>query len=320
MPAEYAHFCIADRALATVYAPKLKAMIQKHKNVFYLGCLGPDTPYYYLSGVYKSEMSQLADVLHGRSGENTLNVFDRLVSYYKDEIPDYAWAYVLGYSMHVITDGIFHPMVYYFTGDPNHSDPAISENAQYRHRVLESALNYYYRDKIKLKNKGLVKNSVASMSISKDQLLRLMRFLFFGHEKLPLEAVEDSLKKHCRFQSYFNNPFMKLIVSIISIFARKSLGIVKGNFYMPSFRKHVSKIDGIFDYQHPVTGERFSRRIEDLERQVSKRTQQLFGQIEIHLGKDDFMDIIRNIKGWDLETGLPLDEKRPMQFFNVMRV
>jgi hypothetical protein len=108
-----------------------------------LGAILPDAPYYLALG--KSSLGNaVAEVLHGRQGEDTF----RLPTLWATRIltlPSAAqsasWALWAGYLSHCVTDQIFHPLVYWFTGNYYASDKGQRTTAREYHRAFESSLD-----------------------------------------------------------------------------------------------------------------------------------------------------------------------------------
>ena len=69
MPKEYTHWVLAEKVLQN--APeRIKRMLSRNRQLYYLGAVAPDTPYYYLFGKDRARFKNAADFLHGRNEKN----------------------------------------------------------------------------------------------------------------------------------------------------------------------------------------------------------------------------------------------------------
>jgi hypothetical protein len=139
MPKEITHWLIADEVLRH---PDLKCVAGQYRDndlrhIVYLGAILHDASYYTL-GRKRSRALQLADRLHGASGEDTFELLRFALPMLRSEPNNYALrAFLFGATTHICADGIFHPYIYWYSGNlfasPHH--------AWQRHRALESALD-----------------------------------------------------------------------------------------------------------------------------------------------------------------------------------
>src|SRR5688572_10618717 len=122
MPRETVHCEILDR----LREEKLPTLLITHEAFAYLGALGPDALYYYRFGGSPAE--KIAETLHGSEGEDTFRLPKELAKKIVQLPPDERdplWAFLIGYLTHCIVDSIFHPVIYYLTGDYYAEDPNV---------------------------------------------------------------------------------------------------------------------------------------------------------------------------------------------------
>lgn len=124
MPRESSHLYLGRRVLEKF--PELD------RSLFLIGSVIHDSPYFIKSG------QSLGLKFHGADGEDTFEPI-REILHRSDSIAGLSLA--CGMLGHVALDQIFHPAVYYFTGDYLAPDPAIRKRAQTAHRRFEVKLD-----------------------------------------------------------------------------------------------------------------------------------------------------------------------------------
>ncbi len=131
MPREAIHFLVARRALKSF--PEFHSTTE----LFLLGAVAHDAPYYHESGT--SQFQQVAAELHGTDGEDTLSPLVSLLAGRPMDLN--LRSFVAGMATHAATDMVFHPLVYYQTGDYFDPDPLRRAAAQSKHRRFETQLD-----------------------------------------------------------------------------------------------------------------------------------------------------------------------------------
>jgi hypothetical protein len=135
MPKEITHWLVAEATMQ-------KLGVERHYgDLLQLGAIFPDAPYYTL-GKQRSHTLSLADRLHGASGEDTFEIVRACMEAirqtpYQNSLHYSLRAFLLGVITHICTDGIFHPFVYFWSGNFHTNFHLAWRN----HRALESALD-----------------------------------------------------------------------------------------------------------------------------------------------------------------------------------
>lgn len=146
MPKEISHWTLAAALAEDLPEDSLfYAPIHSFPNLFFLGAIAPDIPFYYLAGPHRSSVQKLADSLHKGEAHSLVPVLAFL-----DQNPDpAARAFAAGVICHLLADTLFHPLVYYFSGKEG-----LHAGATARHRQFETALDihlsYLYRPRVSL--------------------------------------------------------------------------------------------------------------------------------------------------------------------------
>jgi len=141
MPREVVHCEILDR----VRDVRLPTLLITHEHFAYLGSLAPDALYYYRLGA--SSVEGIAEILHGSAGDDTFTLPRELAKKIL-ELPvnerDPLWAFLIGYVTHCVVDSIFHPPIYFLTGDYYDVDVESRREVRARHRAFEVYLDSWW--------------------------------------------------------------------------------------------------------------------------------------------------------------------------------
>ncbi len=148
MPREKVHWIAATQVEAKLLDRGLLSiaeLFETERASILFGAIAHDAPYYYRFG--KHEFESVAETLHGRGGEDTLEVFRKLSQAISDEQDprraNGGWAFLFGMLSHYAVDAHFHPAVCYFTGDYDDPHPKRKKIARSQHRLFEVYLDQW---------------------------------------------------------------------------------------------------------------------------------------------------------------------------------
>ncbi len=317
MPKELTHWALAERVRDRFSGTRAGEIISRHINLYYLGAVSPDFPYYYLAGRGRERFSAAADRLHGRFGGNTLAFLPSVIRMYDgrsepDDVPEPVIAFLLGAVCHVTTDWNFHPLVYYFCGSRKSNDPAVARGATERHQELEARLDLLYLREYAPVNHGRVGNSFRGVEIGRrDLLLLLERFLFPG-EGIRHAELRRLIRTYTMVQGAF---FSRLVGSVAAAL---------GNRYLQSLTYSAIRageprlLDRPVRFRNPASGEEREESFRGLERKMIADASDLFDLVERYLRRDAVIGDLEGLPGLHLETGLPSDDDRRMRFFRIV--
>lgn len=140
MPAGITHLTLAREALDHLSSDgkKAKKILARHLGPFLVGTITPDIPYLgKLSSSPFTNNKEIADDLHyKKTNELPLKGLEYAKNEFKAgnrEFAEALYAFYMGYSSHLIADGIIHPFVRDYVGD--------YEVAADDHRILEMKLD-----------------------------------------------------------------------------------------------------------------------------------------------------------------------------------
>ena len=150
MPQPITHYLVIKNALRNTK----KDVWKEFANVAGFGSFGPDLFYmkdigYF--GLFGYSYMEISDIMHW---EGSLDIYCAFMDYIKKECANdrnklaKLLAFAYGYYSHVITDLVFHPWVYRFSGDHwlHHwdiDDPGDNKDNYLEHKRLEAAIDCY---------------------------------------------------------------------------------------------------------------------------------------------------------------------------------
>jgi hypothetical protein len=194
LPKENTHLYFAHSIPERLPDKRLGDLIRHEIASFYFGSIIPDTFYY----SPKKEVIAISEILHGRSGNPTNEMIFSLLKVAKETREERDFVFALGFITHCVLDIVFHPVIYYLSGNYYDSDKEKADDAVYLHRHLETDLDrqvnqeFYYEKLIKLqlldvlhldevleRKFKLKKNLLASLLKRKRILLALSRTTIF---------------------------------------------------------------------------------------------------------------------------------------------
>lgn len=215
----------------------------------YFGCVAPDI-FYYGKG---EQIRSISEFLHGRYGNLTNEVVFELLDRAKKEKAEADLVFTFGYLTHCALDIVFHPVVYYLSGNYYDKDPQKANEAVYLHRHLETFLdnkinhNFYYNDLI---NNRTLRKLAFSKVISD-------RF------KISIKDQEKTLIRKSILLKVLKNDF---ILNILYLFYRPRLS--KYKMFLGIFYGNLKKDNRIFpdviNYKDIISGEDRSTSITEL--------------------------------------------------------
>ncbi len=251
MPKEITHFALASalgRSLSgdtLFYGP-----VKKFPNLFLLGAVTPDIPFYYLAGRNRKRVQELSSPFHRTNEEALLPVLEFLN---RDPSPP-ALALAAGVISHILADTHFHPLVHYYAGMDG-----VHRGATGRHRTFETALDIHFW--YMFRGETCLNRVIRNTEVSPAELRRLLAGLFNPCSPLAAAAPMKALNQHRRIQYLFRAPGIRIGVAGLTRMGRPLPEKISGLAYpfarpvcLPFFAR------GIF-YKDPCTRESVSTDI-----------------------------------------------------------
>lgn len=290
MPREIIHWVVLERAAAEAAAagcPAIAETIAERGDAARLGALLHDVPYYFRMG--NDPFEGVADWLHGKHGEDTLLPMRQLTAAIV-ALPvaeqKLLWPFFIGMLSHIGADVVFHPAVFYFTGNYHDRDPIERRWAQGRHRLFEVYLDAwgrrYFPKERSLKINSLVKR-LRSAGLPKFCALLEANFvpekLFPGETKVSANRWYRGVHTLGTFQMLFLSRIVGAIVRAINVVAQDRFFPEDALFAFDRFR-YQSYFDATLHFQSPMTGEPAERSGSELLDDAVAETIRLFKLFE----------------------------------------
>ena len=313
MPREIIHWVVLERAAARAAAecPAITEVLAQRREAAALGALLHDVPYYFRMG--NDPIEGVADWFHGKHGEDTLAPMRTIASAIL-ELPlaerGLLWPFFLGMLSHIAADVIFHPAVFYFTGNYHDRDPIERRRAQGRHRLFEVYLDAWGRvlyTNRPLRISGLIRR-LRSAGLPKYCALLEAHFV---PEKLFGEENRTGVNRWYRgvhtlgtFQAVFLSSIAGAIVRAINVVSRDRFFPEDALFSFGRFG-YRSYFEAPLHYKLPMTGEPQQRSGPELLEDAVRETVELFKLFEpfVAAQQSDVDRLIGGVYGKSLNMG-----------------
>lgn len=301
MPKEQTHWILAEKAAQRLPNGSLKTIINKCPNLYYIGAVIPDTPMYALHKT--GQYGELAETLHGKSGENTFAPLANLAAEYEGRWTDAMWAFLLGAMAHILADAVYHPWVEYFTG----SSTDVPEDKRLlslaRHRALESYLDLYHMRSFPGYKRKYFFSLLRKKEIQADAFDAMLNTLYFNSNPHD-PGIRKALNAHGAIQWMFMQKGLAKIAFNVNALMKKR-GSAWVTLFYPDLEPPNPKYFGRgINYRHTVTGREKQGAVKDLEMKAVSYIAGMFELIEKYMEKGSVLDFLFRIKGPSLETGL----------------
>lgn len=261
MPRELVHWTVLETARTRLDPQSaVYRSLQLGSATARLGAIIHDVPYYYRRGHDRFET--IAESLHGTAGEDTLTPIRTLSRVVLDAPPgsrDKTWPLVLGMLTHIAADIVFHPLVFYLTGNYHDPDPEQRHFAQTRHRLFETHLESWMlaqRPPLETRVVGQVIRRAGPLHDTfsiLDESLNEKTLGLGGDVAPPPGRWMAAVTEHARYQRLFLSPALGAAIRIGRYVAPRPLRPIDALF---RFGREPSspKLEGLLEYRNPATG------------------------------------------------------------------
>ncbi|MCP3876286.1 MAG: hypothetical protein GY699_24480 [Desulfobacteraceae bacterium] len=282
MPKEIAHLKIAEKVFQSLPSTSLfHTPIHQFYTVFLYGAVAPDTPFYYIIGPYSKQIQSLAAPLHAPDSSSLVPILN-LLKHFPEKSSD-ALAFAAGVCCHILSDTIFHPLVYYFSGFDS-----IHTGATTRHRIFETAMDFYFWSFGDAKKKFSLTHISQNLNISEKRLIYLFKNLFDIKNNNSKKYINHAIKSHQLFQYLFMNFTVYKIIRFLN--KNKIIIRPKDEALCYPYDKPVSInfFNKTFQYKDPCQGTFHTASMDDLVQKTINRVITLLNILEENYisGKD----------------------------------
>jgi hypothetical protein len=301
MPKENTHLYFAHQVVETLADERMADSIRQEMGVFYFGSVIPDTFYY----AKDKEVMRISEYMHGKDGNLTNEFIFDLLKKAKETQSEKDLVFALGYITHCVLDMVFHPIIYYLSGNYYDADPEKADEAIYLHRHLETELDarinqsFYYEKLIKLsflKDLSFDEVAIKKFKISRSQLL-------------------SALKRKARLLKALHYDWLYYVVDFLFVF-----GLMKRPIYLSIFYRNLKHDDrhlpDFIEYKDLITGEPLKTTVQELfynARHLAKdRIEAAWAYYHGQIHRPEAMKII---KGESLDCGLEGVPAKDLKYF-----
>lgn len=275
MPKEITHWLIAAETARLIGRSALGEAVSAFPNCFKLGAILPDvlffTAWYKNGGIYVD----LADEYHGVNGEDTFILLRSLAEIPPDD--PYArqmqaiWA---GVVAHIHADIVFHPLVFYLTGNYHDSDPVARTRAVQSHRRFEALMDLRFAERTGGTKSHSLRAVLAGLEIPRPRLYERLPHCNARGAELPgmPAALEFSLWEYQLLQAMNKCLFLGGALHFMDGVLPDGANEIAATFQAPQMRSLFPALDAEIQYRNPVTGDETASRIDDLFHEAAKRS------------------------------------------------
>jgi hypothetical protein len=246
MPRENTHLFFAQGAKKV--NKELLDIINNNIEYFYLGSVFPDCFFYSA----KNDVQLISDFLHGKDGNLTNKIIFEMLDKARQDKNEKLFILALGFISHCYLDIVFHPVVYYLTGNYYDEDETIRKEAVYRHRHMEVILDR------KVNNKYYFEELVVWKSFNNDEI-----FGFISDKlDIPLSDIKSSLRKQYLYNILFRSKIFYKFIHILH-----KIRLIKDSNILALFYNHFDDSEPLEDdiyYKDLLSGEKSKKRIKEL--------------------------------------------------------
>ena len=316
MPKEITHWHIAHQALQRGVPSQVGEIIACNPALYYIGAIAHDIAFYDLSKPTEACIERVANQLHGVDGENTLVPLSEMMDIALDRKNNQALlAFLLGMLTHFVADSMFHPMVYYMSGNYFAVDLEERGKAVFRHRLLETAIDLW------LETVDPIEYPLDLIHLWRDagEDGRQAFKLLVGHYAYNGDkSIKVHFKKAWRNQRFLQAAFRwSTPWRLLAIYRRLGHPTVEKEealFYPQPL--NLSFFDSDLEWLHPVTAEHNKMTLKELYDLSAEKVINLFNQLGSQ-SMERWPLLLRELPPLSLDSGLPYVPVTQMHYFRT---
>jgi len=244
LPKEVTHWLIAEETAKNLGDNVAGESALTYPSSRAFGAIYPDILFYWPE---KEGKPSPAHYYHGLEGKDSYYLLRQAALHVKDANHPGPWlAFLVGLASHVAADMVFHPLVYYLTGNYEDRDQKNRCRAIVAHRQLECLMDIFFAGRKKLRHMKL-KEVVAHLELPFYDLARL--------DPAVSSIFPQALKNFIRLQNLFAHPLLTRGLALFNPLLPESWQMISALFYHRALDRRLSRLNSPLSYLHPVTGE-----------------------------------------------------------------
>lgn len=322
MPKEAAHWILAEQTWQAMPEGLLKTEIHENKALYYLGAVIFDTPYYALIGQNRSNLLAAAKRLHGYQTAGPFNPF-RPLAKSSESLPAGYRPFLAGALTHVAVDAVFHPLIYYFSGNDDEVSVNQAARATTRHRRLETALDLHFLSR---NGNGAFRNLrlidlYRNRENEESAFMTLLNLLYFGKVLVPASSLKTAFWQHALIQIVIQQRRIHQFLGIFDIVTPRQarrVQPVEALFYATCQESDPRFFRSPLQYRHPLTGEERTESISQFQDRTVSLALEYLDRIDNAGTQAEVKTRLAGMAFPSLYSGLAPDRNRKMSFFDVV--
>ncbi len=268
MPKEISHWYLANRVKSNLPTDSVFfEPVHTCENLFFLGAVVPDMPFYYLLGPRAGRIQAAAEPFHGSDSQALTPVLFFLDRMRQTTVDAGALSLGAGILCHILADTLFHPLVYYYSGMPR-----IHPGATARHRQFETALDLYFLHQTRTPARTRLGRILSETEVTRKKLLGYLGMLFGLDRPGDTTCLEYAVRSHVFYQALFQKKGVYRMLSGLNSGGHRFLDVALSLFYPDDGKETSPFFHRLFQYQDPDTGQACRTRISDLARETETAT------------------------------------------------
>jgi len=294
MPKELTHLILADtskqRFLGKNPNSVLGELLETYGDYFLFGAVMHDVSFFASSTSFGEMLKKKGKAVHGNPPNDTLLPIRYLLDVYGRTGAGETLALMAGALTHMIVDSLFHPFVYYYTGD------VIS-----RHYLLETLIDTHLARGTEnmFLNRNLYKNLRGNFDFL---ALHLSGFLGLSGSYIP--EIKRAMNMHALTLRFFRSRKAYYLFRLMSCLGSEEIKSKAHLFYPYKMRFKTPFFDSNFFYRHPVTGSVGTGPLGWFVETAVQRSCELFDEIQTRLADKSLELFFSEKQPVSLESGL----------------
>lgn len=222
MPKELTHLIFSDLALKGIEetCPETGKVLRDNYDIYLLGSIIPDTPFYDLSFFNKKKsITFLSKKIHSNRGGLSSQFISRTLEEGLNGGRE-SFAFSCGIISHQWADSVFHPFIVHFTG--NFSDPDFTERrkAQARHRFLEGLIDLKLMSEPSIQSDLTPSRTACRLQAARAFTFSFVRSILPGENDEAINELNLRLHKVCSYQlkllGLYDKTFFKALILLLN--------------------------------------------------------------------------------------------------------
>ena len=286
MPKETTHWIAAQRTASRLIGTKFGAAAKQCPHALQLGAVFPDLPYYLTgSNSLSREAAVLGNRYHGQNGEDTYDLLRAILRSLREEDTPVHRAFLVGVISHLCLDFVFHPLVYFETG--NYYDPVPDRRtvAIRNHRRFEGLLDVVLCGGLRAARQFRAQGIWAQMETPVPSLLEWAA----RHQGPDVAAIlKVSNESFLKAQHLFVQPLASGLAGVVEPWLSAKLRELTALFYRNPTARQWERLQKPFEYRNPVSGTFHKASMEELFQQGVEAGVELCRHVEGAIGEGAF--------------------------------